>query len=127
VLDGVVQSVTSAGRFRLNDTDVDASTRGRWRCYGRRAGAGARSQAGRRAGSERYRQIGAGERISYSVQGRSAILRRWRHVACALMSANTAIITGGSASDLANGKRVRVRAVAGAGQLEATQITFVTP
>ena len=129
VLDGVVQAVTSAARFRLNDTEVDASAAG-----GGGATAGARVQvrgrklAGVLVASE-YRQIGAGERIAYSVQGEIsdyASVAAFR-VRGELVSANTAIFSGGSASDLANGKRVRVRAVAGAGQLEATQITFVTP
>lgn len=129
VLDGVVQAVTSAGRFRLNDTEVDASAAG-----GGGATAGARVQvrgrklAGVLVASE-YRQIAAGERISFSVQGEIsdfASVAAFR-VRGELVSANTAIFSGGSASDLANGKRVRVRAVAGAGQLEATQITFVTP
>ncbi len=129
VLEGVVQSVTSAGRFRLNDTDVDASTVG-----GGGATTGARVQVrGRKlAGvlmASEYRQIAAGERISYSVQGEIsdfASVAAFR-VRGELVSANTATFSGGSAGDLANGKRVRVRAVAGAGQLEATQITFVTP
>jgi Domain of unknown function (DUF5666) len=129
MLDGLVQSVTAAGRFRLNDTDVDASAVG-----GTTAIAGAqvqvrgRKQAGVLVANE-YRLIAPNERIAYNIDGDIsdfASVASFR-VRGELISANSASIVGGNASALGNGKRVRVRVVAGAGILEATQVTLVNP
>ena len=76
-----------------------------------------------------YRLITPGERTVFTVQGDVtdfASIAAFR-VRGELFSANGATFTGGTAADLANGKRVRIRAVAGAGMLSATEVTFVAP
>jgi hypothetical protein len=129
VLDGLVQNVTSAGRFRLNDTDVDASAvGGATAIVGAHVQVRGRKQAGVLIASE-YRLIAASERIAYNIDGDIsdfASVAGFR-VRGELISANSASIVGGNASALSNGKRVRVRAFAGAGLLEATQVTLVNP
>ncbi len=129
VLDGVVQSVTAPGRFRLNDTDVDAGAVG-----GNLVVAGARVQVrGRKAAgvltASEFRQIAAADRITYVIQGDIANFNSVAsfRVRGELLSAATATFVGGTAADLANGRRVRIRAVAGAGTIQASDVTFVTP
>lgn len=129
VLDGLVQSVTGAGRFRLNDTDVDAiAVGGTNALVGSRVQVRGRKLAGVLVASE-YRLITPSERTVFTVQGdvtdfASVAAFRVRGEA---ISANGATFTGGTAADLANGKRVRIRAVAGAGVLNAMEVAFVAP
>lgn len=129
VLDGLVQSVTTPGRFRLSDTDVDATAvGGASAIVGSRVEVRGRKLAGVLQATE-YRLITPGERTVFTVQGDVtdfASIAAFR-VRGELFSANGATFTGGTAADLANGKRVRVRAVAGAGMLNATEVTFVAP
>ena len=129
VLDGLVQSVSAPGRFRLNDTDVDAGSVG-----GNAVVAGARVQVrGRKAAgvltASEFRQIAVADRITYVIQGDIANFNTVAsfRVRGELLSAATATFVGGTAADLANGRRVRIRAVAGAGILQASDVTFVTP
>ena len=127
VLDGIVQSVTSPGRFRLSDTDVDAGTVG-----GAAAVPGARVQVrGRKLlgvlTASEFRVISAGTRIEYSLQGEIANFASIASfmVRGELIDASAAIVTGGLAIDLANGRRVRVKASAGPGRLSASEVAFV--
>ena len=129
VLDGLVQSVAAPGRFRLNDTDVDAAVVG-----GNSVVAGARVQVrGRKAAgvltASEFRQIAAADRVIYVIQGDIANFSSAAsfRVRGELFSAATASLVGGTAADLANGRRVRIRALAGTGILQATDVTFVTP
>ncbi len=129
VLDGLVQSVTAPGRFRLNDADVDAGAVG-----GGSVVAGARVQVrGRKANgvltASEFRQIAAADRITYVAQGDIANFNSVAsfRVRGELFTSVGANIGGGTAADLVNGRRVRIRAVAGAGVLQAIDVTFVTP
>ncbi len=129
VLDGLAQSVTAPGRFRLNDADVDAGAVG-----GGSVVAGARVQVrGRKANgvltASEFRQIAAADRITYVAQGDIANFNSVAsfRVRGELFTSVGANIVGGTAADLVNGRRVRIRAVAGAGVLQAIDVTFVTP
>ncbi len=129
VLDGLVQSVTAPGRFRLNDTDVDAGAVG-----GGSVVAGTRVQVrGRKANgvltASEFRQIAAADRITYVAQGDIANFNSVAsfRVRGELFTSVGANIVGGTAADFVNGRRVRIRAVAGAGVLQAIDVTFVTP
>lgn len=126
VLDGVVQSVSAPGRFRLNDTDVDASAAG-----GATIAAGARVQlSGRKiAGvlaATQVKVLGAADKLQFTVQGpisEFVSLAAFK-VRGELIDASLATVSGGTAADLANGRRVLVRCQAGPGKLQATQVTL---
>ncbi|MBL8523717.1 MAG: hypothetical protein JNN20_08515 [Betaproteobacteria bacterium] len=129
VLEGLVQSVTTPGRFRLSDADVDATAvGGASAIVGSRVEVRGRKLAGVLVASE-YRLITPGERTIFTIQGDItdfASIAAFR-VRGESLSANGATFTGGTAADLANGKRVRIRAVAGAGVLNAMEVAFVAP
>jgi hypothetical protein len=127
VLDGLVQSVTGPGRFRLNDTDVDASaTVAGAIVQGNHVQVRGRKSSGILTASE-FRLIRDSDRIEYVVQGditdyasASAFKLRGESI-----NAISASFTGGSATDLANGKKIRIRGFAGPGQIAATSVTFL--
>lgn len=127
VLDGLVQSVTAPGRFRLNDTDVDATAVG-----GGAVVAGNRVQvAGRKTlgtlNATRFKAIGATERLEYTLQGPITEFATFAafKVRGELIDATSATIAGGTAVELAAGKRVLVKAYAGPGTLVASQVSIL--
>ena len=74
-----------------------------------------------------FRQIAASARIEYIVQGEVTdfiSLANFK-VRGEAISAATALFTGGTPAMLANGRQVRVKAVAGPGHLSATELTFL--
>lgn len=125
-LDGLVQSVSAAGRFRVNDTDVDATVAGAGMLVpGARVQVRGRKLAGVLVASE-FRLIGAGDQVVYTVQGAvsdlvSAASFKVRGEA---IDASAATFTA-TPGVLANGRQVRVKAVAGPGHLTATEVTFL--
>ncbi|MCY7389126.1 MAG: DUF5666 domain-containing protein [Burkholderiales bacterium] len=127
VLDGVVQSVGTNGRFRLSDTDVETTT-----ANAANATIGARIQvkgqktAGVLVASD-FRRINVGERIQYVVQGDIANFVSSANftVRGETINASAATFVGGSAANLVNGRAVRIKAQVNAGRLEATEVSFV--
>ncbi len=127
VLDGLVKSVSGAGRFRVNDTDVDAAAVGAGVLVpGTHVQVRGRKTAGTLMASE-FRVIAANTRIEYIVQGDVTDLVSLMNfkVRGESINAGTANFSGGAPSLLTNGRQVRVKAVAGPGQLTATEVMFV--
>ena len=127
VLDGVVQSVGPNGRFRLNDTDVEASSGAAANAtVGSRVQVKGRKVAGVVIATD-FRRIAAGERIQYVVQGNIANYFSNANftVRGETISAANATFIGGTAADLANGRTVRIKAQVIAGRLEASEVSFI--
>lgn len=127
VLDGLVQSASGAGRFRLNDTDIDAAAAGAGVLMpGARVQVRGRKQAGILVASE-FRLIAANTRIEYTVQGPISdfVSSMNFKVRGETINAGTAVFVGGTPAMLVNGRQVRVKAVAGPGELTATEVTFL--
>ncbi len=127
VLDGVVQSVSAPGRFRLNDTDVDAAAAG-----GSAITAGTRVQlSGRKAAgvltASQLKIINPADVLEFTVQGPVSefVSTAAFKVRGELIDASLAAVSGGTAAELANGRRVLVRCHAGPGKLLATQVTLL--
>jgi hypothetical protein len=127
VLDGVVQSVGTNGRFRLNDTDVDTTpTNAATIAAGARVQVKGRKTAGVLVATD-FRRIAVGERIQYVVQGEIANFISVANFSIRgeSINASTAAFVGGTAANLVNGRTVRVKLQAIAGRLEATEVSFV--
>lgn len=127
VLDGLVQSVRAAGLFRVNDTDVDAVAVGAGLLVpGAHVQLRGRKVAGTLVASE-FRLIAANARIEYVVQGPISDFVSTMNfkVRGETINAGTALIVGGTPAMLANGREVRVKAVAGPGHLVASEVTLV--
>ncbi len=126
VLDGLVQSVSAAGRFRVNDTDVDATAAGAGTLTpGAHVQVRGRKLAGILVASE-FRLIGANEQIVYTVQGVVSDLVSMADFKVRGEAINgAAAVFNGTPGLLASGRQVRVKAVAGPGQLTATEVTFL--
>ena len=127
VLDGLVQSVSAVGRFRVNDTEVDATAAGAGTLLpGTHVQVRGRKLAGILVANE-FRLIGASARIEYVVQGvvTDFISLANFKVRGEAINAGSAIFIGGAAALVANGRQVRIKAFAGPGQLTATELTFV--
>ena len=127
VLDGIVQSVGTNGRFRLNDTDVDTTAANIATIT-----AGARVQVkGRKASgvlaATDFRRIAVGERIQYVVQGDIANFSSIASftVRGETINASAATFVGGTAVNLVNGRTVRIKVQANSGRLEATEVSFL--
>jgi hypothetical protein len=126
VLDGLVQSASAAGRFRVNDTDVDAAAAGAGTLV---PGAHVQVRGHKLSGTvlaSEFRVIGAGDQNVYALQGAVSDL-----VSVAEFKVRGEAINGatalfiGTPGLLANGRQVRVKAVAGPGHLTATEITLL--
>ena len=127
VLDGVVQSVGTNGRIRLNDTDVDVTA-----ANAANAPVGARLQVkGRKTAgvltATDFRRIAVGERIQYTVQGDIANFISLANftVRGELIDVSTATFVGGTAANLANGRAVQIKAQTTNGHLQATKVTLL--
>jgi len=128
VLDGIVQTVSANGRFRLNDTDVDTTTANTATIApGARVQVKGRKTSGVLAATD-FRRIAAGERIQLVVQGDIANFASIASftVRGETINASAATFVGGTAANLANGRTVRIKVQANAGRLEATEVSFVT-
>jgi hypothetical protein len=127
VLDGVVQSVGTNGRIRLNDTDVDVTaTNAANAPVGARVQVKGRKTAGVLTAID-FRLIAAGERIQYTAQGdiTNFISTANFTVRGETINASTATFVGGTAANLANGRTVRVKAQVTGGRLMATEVTLL--
>jgi hypothetical protein len=127
VLDGLVQSVTAAGRFRLLDTEVRSTL------------ASAQTvQAGQRVRVRGIKQNGVLDASEVQVSAADAaqefrlsgeIVRNTGDGSIVLRGetivVSGATVVGGSASDLTSGRRVRVRAHVVAGALVAREVTLL--
>jgi hypothetical protein len=127
VLDGIVESVSAPGRFRLNETDVDAIAVG-----GSAVAAGTRVQlSGRKAAgvltATKLKVVSASDRLEYIVQGPVSdfVSLAAFKVRGELIDASTASVSGGTAAELANGRQVLVKCGAGSGKLLATQVSLL--
>lgn len=128
VLDGVVQSLGSNGRFRLNDSDVETTAaNGATVTVGSRVQVKGRTAAGVLTATD-FRRIAPGERLQYVIQGDIANFVSTANftIRGESINASTATLIGGTAASLANGRTVRIKAQAIAGHLEATEVSFVT-
>ncbi len=127
VLDGIVQSLGTNGRFRLNDTDVETTAANAATVtVGSRVQVKGRKTAGVLIATD-FRRIATGERIQYVVQGDIANFVSTANftVRGETINALTATFIGGSAANLVNGRTVRIKAQAIAGHLEAIEVSFV--
>jgi hypothetical protein len=127
VLDGVIQSIGTNGRFRLNDTDVDPpAANAASVAVGARVQVKGRKTAGVLTAAD-FRLIAAGERIQYTVQGdiTSFISTANFTVRGESINASTATFVGGTAAHLANGRTVRIKAQTTNGHLIATEVTLL--
>lgn len=127
VLDGIVQSLGTNGRFRLNDTDVETTAaNAATLTVGSRVQVKGRKTAGVLIATD-FRRIATGERIQYVVQGDIANFVSTANftVRGEIINASTATFIGGSAANLVNGRTVRVKAQVIAGHLEAIEVSFV--
>ncbi len=127
VLDGVVQSLGTNGRFRLNDTDVETTAaNAALATVGSRVQVKGRKTAGVLTATD-FRRIASGERIQYVVQGDIANFVSPANftVRGESINASTATFVGGTAANLANGRTVRIKAQTIGGHLEATEVSFV--
>jgi hypothetical protein len=125
-LDATVTALLSATRIRIADTDVELSATN----IASTITPGVRLQVrGRNIGgvvqATNARVIGRGEKIEYAIEGAitemsglSITVRGER------INATNAAFVGGTAANLAVGKQILLKGVAGAGQLDATSITF---
>lgn len=131
-VDGLVQEVLAGtpARVRINDAEIDISglpsATANGMVVGARAVVRGRKEATAVRASE-ARVIASNDRIAYQVSGavtdyssRAAFKVRGEQI-----NASAASFVGGTVTDLAAGKRVRVIGVAGAGALEATEVTFL--
>jgi hypothetical protein len=130
-VDGLIQNVQSApARVRINDVDIDVSSLPSATVtamvVGTRAVVRGRNEATTMRASE-ARVIAASDRIAYQVSGaitdftsRASFKVRGEQV-----NASTASFVGGTVTDLAAGKRVRVLGVAGTGSVEAIEVNFL--
>lgn len=127
VLDGLVQSVSAPGRFRLNDTDVDATaTGGNTVAVGNRVQVTGRKTQGTLVATQ-FKVASVAERVDYIIQGpitEFASIAAFR-VRGELIDASSATFTGGTAVELAALRRVQVKAQAGPGTLTARQVSFL--
>lgn len=126
ILDGIVESVQSAGRFRVNDTDVQSS-----------ATIGAQIVAGSRVRVRGVKNlgvvtatdtqlIGPNDKLVYRIEGDITdfvSVNNFR-LRGELIDANTAVFTGGNTSQLRNGVRIRITGVAGSNGLVAQTVNF---
>ena len=127
VLDGVVQSISSNGRIRLNDTDVETTAANAAAVsVGSRLQVKGRKTAGIVVATD-FRLIAAGERIQYVVQGEIANFVSVANftIRGETINASAATFIGGAATNLANSRTVRVKVQAIAGQLLASEVSFV--
>lgn len=127
VLDGVVQSISSNGRIRLNDTEVETTAANAAAVsVGSRLQVKGRKTAGIVVATD-FRPIAAGERIQYVVQGEIANFVSVANftIRGETINASAATFIGGAATNLANGRTVRVKVQAIAGQLLASEVSFV--
>ena len=127
VLDGIVQSLGTNGRFRLNDTDVETTAANAATVtVGSRVQVKGRKTAGVLIATD-FRRIATGERIQFVVQGDIANLVSTANftVRGETINASSATFIGGSAANLVNGRTVRIKAQAIAGHLEAIEVSFV--
>jgi hypothetical protein len=131
-VDGLVQEVLGGApaRVRINDAEIDVSglpsATANGMVVGARAVVRGRKEATAVRASE-ARVIAPSDRIAYQVSGavtdyssRAAFKVRGEQI-----NANAASFVGGTITDLAAGKRVRVIGIAGAGSLDATEVTFL--
>ena len=128
VLDGVVQSLGTNGRFRLNDTDVETTAaNAALATVGSRVQVKGRKLAGVLTATD-FRRIASGERIQYAVQGDVANFVSAANftVRGESINASTATYIGGTAANLVNGRAVRIKVQSVTGRLEATEVTFVS-
>ncbi len=127
VLDGVVQSLDTNGRFRLNDTDVETTAaNAALATVGSRVQVKGRKTAGLLVATD-FRRIASGERIQYVVQGDIANFVSTANftVRGESINASTATFVGGTAANLVNGRTVRIKAQTISGRLEAIEVSFV--
>ncbi len=128
VLDGIVQSVGANGRFRLGDTDVETNTANAASAtVGSRVQVKGQKTAGVLVATD-FRRVATGERLQYVIQGEiSAFISSANFtVRGESVNASNATFVGGTASNLVNGRAVRIKAQVIAGRLEATEVSFVT-
>ena len=128
VLDGIVQSVGANGRFRLGDTDVETNTTNAANAtVGARVQVKGQKTAGVLVATD-FRRVANGERLQYVIQGEIAgfVSSANFTVRGESINASNATFVGGTASNLVNGRAVRIKAQVNAGRLEATEVSFVT-
>ena len=128
VLDGIVQSVGANGRFRLGDTDVETNTTNAANVtVGARVQVKGQKTAGVLIVTD-FRRVANGERLQYVIQGEIAgfVSSANFTVRGESINASNATFVGGTASNLVNGRAVRIKAQVNAGRLEATEVSFVT-
>ncbi len=128
VLDGVVEKVTAPGHFRLNDTNVESTVPGAASVIpGMRVQVRGVKQQGVLTATE-FRLIQPTERLTYTVQGNITDFQSPSNfrVNGEAINATTAILKNGAMSDLNNNRPVLIKAVAGAGHLDAVEVTFIS-
>lgn len=125
-IEGFVRDVTSATRFKVGDLDVDAAGTQATVVEGSRVKVRGRMQSGVLR-ADLVGIIPPGTRTEFVVEGLVAA-----YVSAAAFSvrgerfdAGQAAFAGGTASNLADGKRVRIKGVAGPGRITATEVTFI--
>jgi Domain of unknown function (DUF5666) len=131
-LDGIVQEVLPAApaRVRINDVEIDISglpsATANGIVVGARAVVRGRKEASAVRASE-ARVIAPSDRVAYQVSGTVADFssRAAFKVRGEQIDASTAAFVGGTVTDLAAGKRVRVLGIAGPGALTATEVSFL--
>lgn len=126
ILDGIVESVQSAGRFRINDTDVQSNAAVAAQIV---AGSRVRVRGVKNLGvvnATDTQLIGPNDKLVYRIEGDITdfvSINNFR-LRGELIDANTAVFAGGNASQLRNGVRIRITGVAGLNGLVAQTVNF---
>jgi hypothetical protein len=126
-VEGFVDELSGATRYKVGGVQVDASAAAVPVAAGTRVVVRGNMQSNVLLANQ-VRVIPAGTRIEYTVEGAvdgytsvaSFSVRGER------VDASQAVFFGGMASVLADGRRVRVRGVAGPGRLTATEVTIIS-
>lgn len=124
-IEGIILEERGGNRFKVGDVEVEMTA-----AKPLVVGARVRLRGVMRAGVLRADQVtvfAAGEKIEYIVEGaitlfasRSDLIVRGERI-----DASQAVISGGDASMLAQGRRVRVKGVAGPGRIDAREVTIL--
>ena len=125
-IEGFVREFAGVGRFKVGDLDVDASGTTAALAEGARVKVRGRMQ-GNVLRADQLSVVPPGTRIEFILEGTvssytsigSFSLRGER------VDASQAQFVGGAAANLQDGRRVRVKGVAGPGRLTASEVTFV--
>jgi hypothetical protein len=126
-VEGFVDELTSATRYKVGGVAVNADGATTPVTVGDRVVVRGNMQSGV-LGANQVRVIAPGTRIEFTVEGAVTGYTSLSsfNVRGERIDASQATFAGGAASTLAEGRRVRVKGVAGPGRLTATEVTLIS-